>query len=488
MVVVTEGKNEPGAPLSAELASGRIASAQDFDELGALGLESFSGYIRAAYNAELYWPTCFALYDRIRRSDPEVALIRLIWGALGRQVQFHWELQTENPTDDDLAALEFAKQVLDDIEGGMGMFRDTLLAYVPFMGWGVWEIVAGKRDPGWSPPDGSEWRSQYSDGRIGIRKLAFRDHSSFQRWEMDDATGRLLGMVQMTPDGRVVTIPVERMLHVTFGDVHNPEGLSPLEAVWRLERIKYGLEVVQGIGFEHAAGHVKFSVQDKITEDDKALIRKAARAMLTAQEGNYVALPEHIDASIEDTGFAAADAILEAIRYYGLLKLQVFNMQWVSIASTAGTGAYSAMADASTMFLETYNAMMTGFAEQVGRQLWDWIVRHNDIGNITTRPRLVATPVEKTIDLAELADFMTAFSSVFPMSDEDVLAIRRKSRFLPAELPQEEKSGAILRPEEAEMSFNEQVWRTDGFAEWARENRPEVYELVKRWTGDAGED
>lgn len=436
--------NIVGAPLT-ELQS-KIE-----DEIGSLGLETYAGYVRAAYNAELYWPTCFPLYDRIRRSDPEVALIRNIWTSFARDIDFQWIIDWEDPTDADKEAVDFGDQVLDDIYLGLDVFVDTMVSYVPFLGFGVWEIVPGLRRKGWVSPDKTEWESQYNDNRIGVRKLAWRDHSSFERWDVDDTTGDVLGFVQRGGKTGETIIPFNQSIHLTFGDPHNPEGLAPLEAVWRLERIKYGLEVVQGIGFEHAAGHAKFEVEDEITADDRSIIAKAARAILTAQEGNYMTLPKKIQGSIVDVNFGAAGAILEAIRYFGLLKLQVFNMQWVAIASTAGTGAYSAMSDASRMFLDTYNAMMAGFADQTGRQLGKWLFSRNEFPGMTRRPKLVATPVEKMIPLTELSTFMQAFAMIFPLSEEDVKSIRRKSGFLSESLPLPEEiytEPSKVKPEE----------------------------------------
>ncbi|MEA1998257.1 MAG: hypothetical protein U9N61_02875 [Euryarchaeota archaeon] len=447
-----------GAPITAELQS-------NTGEKGISGIEAYSGYVRMAYNADLYWPTCFPLYDRIRRSDPEVSLIRLIWGSFARDISFHWE--------GDHA--DFLNEIIDDIDGGFDTFRDTLIAYVPFLGWGYWEIVAGRRDAGWES-DG--WESQYSDSKLGIRKLAFRDQSSFSHWDMDDKTGEVYGMVQTDPSKGQITIPKEDALHITFGDAHNPEGLSPLEAVWRLERIKYGLEVVQGIGFEHSSGHAKFQAEGKLTADDRAVIRKAARAIMTAQEGNYIVLPGSIDGEIMDVDFAAAAAILEAIRYYGLLKLQIFNMQWVAIATTAGTGAYSASQDASAMFLKTYNAMMQGFADQMGEQIWRWVNAHNDLSRPDEKPRLIASRVEKAIPLDELGTFMSAFNAIFPMSEEDIIAIRKKSGFMSEELPEIEEVIEEETEEEIEEEVieepNEVEEMVNRFEEWARTSRPEI--------------
>jgi len=315
-----------------------MVRARPYEELGTPGLEMWSGFVQQAYEAELYWPAVYKVYNRLRRSDPEIGIARTAFSMLARGVRLEWEAPDE-PSDDDLQAAEYGNTLFEDMEGGPDLLIETVASYVPFMGWGWWEVVAGLRDPKWRPPDSAdEWRSSYDDGLPAIRRLAWRDHGSFERWDADDRTGRVRGMVQHDYPNPPVTIPRARSLHLTFGDPVNPEGLSPLEAVYRLERLKYGLEIIQGIGFEHAAGYAKFQSQAALTAEDKSNIAAAARAMLTAQQGNYIRLPGHVSAEIVDSSFAAAPAILEAIRYYGLLKLQVFIMQWAAVATTAGTG------------------------------------------------------------------------------------------------------------------------------------------------------
>ena len=417
-----------------------------FEELGTQGLELWSGFIQEAYDTELYWPSVYPLYNRLRRSDPEIGgIVRPAFTMLARGVKLDWE-SPDAPSDDDKRAADYGRELLEDMEGGADLLVDTIGSYVPFMGWGWWEVVAGVRDPKWRPPDGEdEWRSSFNDGLPAIRRLAWRDHSSFERWDADERTGRIRGMVQHDYPNSPVTIPRGRSLHLTFGDPVNPEGLSPLEAVWRLERIKYGLETIQGIGYEHAAGYAKIQATTELSPQDRADIQAAARAMMTAQPGNYIRLPGHVSAEIVDSSFHAAPTLLEAIRYYGLLKLQVFIMQWASVATTAGAGALAAHEDSSEMALMFYNAMWEGFAHQIDNQLGRRIFEHPAVRTrfpgMTRRPRLMAVPVEKTIPLAQLSQFVSQIAPFLPMDNDDYVAIRRKAGFLPESLPEE------MRPE-----------------------------------------
>jgi hypothetical protein len=428
-------------------------SRPNYKEIGTSGLDAWSGYIYEAYNTDLYWPGVYTDFNRLRRSDPEIAIIRQLYSALADDVQFEWELPDEaNAADEKLN--EYLMSLVDDIMGGQRRFIGTLVNQVPFMGWGWWEVLPGLRRAGWRNTDG--WESNYDDGLVGFRKFAWRDHSSFNRWDMDDKTGKLFGMEQLDYPSPPIVIPLDKSLHITFGDADNPEGLSPLEALWRLERIKHGLELIQGIGYEHAAGHFKVKAFEELDATAKATIRQAARAILTAQEGNYFTEIEgKFEGDIMDVPFQAAPSILEAIRYYGLLKLQVYNMQWVSIAATAGGGAYSAMQDSSTMMLKTWNSMMSGFAEQTGEQLWTQAKRYNPalFAGVSKRHKMIATPIEKEILLSEMAQLLPVLFQLLPMDDEDLIAIRRKIGFLPETLPQVdevEEVEEVAEPEEDE--------------------------------------
>lgn len=456
------------------------AVAGQYQEMGTPGLELWSGYFRQAHDTELFWPGVFRTFNRIRRSDPEIGgIVRPAFAMLARGVRLEWETP-DKPSGDDERAREYGQQVLEDMEGGPDRLIETVASYVPFMGWGWWEVVAGLRNPAWRPPGGDEWESQFDDGLPAIRRLAWRDHSSFERWEADERSGRLLGMVQHDTPNPPVTLPLGRSLHLTFGDPVSPEGLSPLEAVWRLERIKAGLEIIQGIGFEHAAGYAKFQTAAALTDEDRRGIAEAARAMLTAQQGNYIRLPGHVSAEIMDTDFAAGPALLEAIRYYGLLKLQVFIMQWAAVATTAGTGALAAHADSSEMSLIFYNAMWEGFAQQIDAQLGRRLFGHPMVRarfpGMTRRPRLVARPVEKGMPLNLLSQFVAQIAPIVPLGGDDFVAIRRRSGFLPESLPAatveepagtvEEEPGAGVNDEEAgeeeEAGGAEMVYRAVG--------------------------
>lgn len=469
-----KGRNTKDADLVVS-SDGNTKPTGKFKEIGTIGLNAYAGMIQEAYNSELYWPQCIPLYSRLWSSDPEVVVVRNVLSAMSmeQRVEFKLHPSIEKPTTDDELAIEFGNEVLNDIEGGVGKWFTSAMTRVPFYGWGWWEAVPGIRIEDWKPPDKDDpWRSDYNDGLVGYRRLAFRRYKSFYAWDQNESTGRLYGMEQYDIPNDPVKIPLDSSLHITFGDSDNPEGLATFEALWRLERIKYSLELIMGIGFEHTAGYVSFTAKEELTPADKVHINAAARAVTTAQAGNYLALPDNIEAAIVDAGFQSAEQLMDAIKYYGILKLALLGMQWAAMGTLSPYGSYSSVSDASEFFLTIYNSMSYGFIqqadEQIGKRLFEFEVNKATFPDMTRRPVLTVTKAEKTIKLDELGSLMTALSAIIPMGDDDLLAVRKKTGFLPEELPQD---GEIIAPveEKVEKEAEESV---------TPENEPEEVEAV----------
>jgi hypothetical protein len=413
-------------------------------EIGSIGLKAYSGFVNEAYNAALFWPGVAPLYSRIRTSMPEIVMVVRAFTAWGRNISPIVELP-ENPSDDDKRYQDFIFSDFENMEGGFGELVETVVSRVPFDGWFWWDAVPALRDVNWSPPDPEdEWRSEADDGLIGLRRLSPRDPNSFQRWEFNTKK-RMIAMWQQDYPNPAIRLPRSHGLHMTFGDPHNPEGNSPLQAVWRLERIKHGLEVIQGIGFEHAAGHLSIqrSKEGTISDEDRQNIKAAARAILTAQEGNYAIWPFNYEGQVMDIPFQAASSILEAIKHYSILTLSVYMMQTIALNTLTNTGALASQVDTTNLAVFTFNSMMDGFAQQyndqIGRRLYEW--NKTQFPGLTKRPKIKFSHVENNIGLDTLSSFLSGIRDIVPLGEEDLKAIRKRSGFLPANNPEEPITG-----------------------------------------------
>ena len=411
-----------------------------FNEAGTSGVKEQHGFVYEAYNAQLYWPGVHSTYHRLRTSMPEIVSIRQAFSAWARRISPIVELP-DNPTDDDKRFQEFVLSDFENMEGGFGRLIDDMVNHVPFNGWGWWEAVPSRRLEDWRPPDvDDDWRSEENDGLIGIRRLAWRDASTFYGWDFTPKK-KLKGFIQHDFPNQPVTLPLNKSLHITYGGGNSPEGSTPMQAVWRLERIKYGLEVIQGIGFEHSAGHLNVKKTEKgdLSTQAKGLVKDAARAILTAQEGNYALWPYGMEGEVKDINFAAANSILEAIKYYGILTLSVYVMQWIALNTMTGTGSFASADNSTDMSVTVYNGMMDGFAQQfsdqIGRRLYQW--NKYAFPNLTKRPKIRFSHIEKNIALDTLGSFWRQIDGIIPLGEDDYKAFRERSQFMPKNLPAE---------------------------------------------------
>jgi hypothetical protein len=180
-------------------------------------------------------------------------------------------------------------------------------------------------------------------------------------------------------------------------------------------------------------------------------IANAAKAILTAQQGNYAAWPFGITGEVKDVGFGAAGNLLAAIQYYGVLALSCYTMQWIALSATTGSGSYAAMTDSSSMGVFTFNAMLDGFAsqldDQVGRRLYEW--NKPAFPNLTARPKLSFTHIDKEMALGELAQFITQMKDVLQLGPDDIKAIRERVPFLPNDVSQDTSAPDETTPEQA---------------------------------------
>ena len=458
--------------------------ATEFGELGIEGLDRIAGWVQEAYTAKLYWPDVWPIYNRLRRSDAEVTIARNIMGMTAQETGHEWIANWNDVTPEEIAFRDFCETATLDADFD-GEVRDVLVANVPFHGWGVWEVLAGMREPDWKVPGGQDdWRSQYDDGLVGIRRFSWRSQGTLESWKWNDA-GRAIGMWQNDINmPRRELIPFERALHITHGDTHNPEGLALLETIYRRDRLKTGFEVVNAFGLEHAAGYVKFKVLQNLTIEDNALLRSAARVLSSAKEGQYITeIINKFEADMIDVPFSAASSVLESIRYYSLVKLQVFNMIWVAIASTSGSGAFAAVKDLSAMYIQTHNAMMTGFYKQAGRQIAKWLqVRNSKFESVRRLPVLTPMKATKQIDLTEYGDFLTKFNAIFPLFKDDAIAIRSKVDVLP-ENPEGIEDVMTSEPEEEEVQ-DETDSETDDVSTESNVDEEEGKELSSNRSGN----
>jgi len=407
---------------------------------GSTGLNEAMGFIQEAYNANLFWPKVFKTYDKLRRSMPEMVMVRTAFAAWAKNVSPVVDLPS-GATDDDKRYKDFLESDFENMDGGFVKFLDTCVNQVPFLGWGWWDVQHSIRDPNWVVPvKGDEWESEADDGFIGLRRLSWRSPSTFNGWIKDN--DQVKGFYQQAYPNPPIPLMSESSLHITHGDANNPEGLSPLESVWRVERLQYGYQVIHGIGSEHAAGYlnVNKTTSGGLSTLDKQVAKAAARAIMTGQEGNYALWPYGLEGEIKDIPFSAASSLLDIIKYYSIVALAIYAQQWIALNTFTNTGALASQTESTSTGIFTFNSMLDGIAsqydQQIGKRLWN--INQYNFPDMTKRPNIRFTHVKNNPSMQEIGNFLRAVDGIVPFGGEDDwTAVRQQTEWMPEETPED---------------------------------------------------
>ncbi|MFO0271539.1 MAG: hypothetical protein ACK53W_13510, partial [Gemmatimonadota bacterium] len=183
------------------------AAAGPFGEIGVAGLKIASGYVYEEFLPQLRGRLAAVTYREMSDNDATVGAVLMAVELLSRAVV--WRVDPVDDSAEADAAAVFAKSLMDDMSHTWEDFVAEAMTMLTF-GWSLHEIVL-KRRVGPLERDPSR-RSKYTDGLIGIRKLAPRAQETLLRWDTQD-DGGIAGMIQLPPyGGGDRYIPIERAL------------------------------------------------------------------------------------------------------------------------------------------------------------------------------------------------------------------------------------------------------------------------------------
>lgn len=247
----------------------------DMQEYGATGTPIFGGFLRDAgeYNPKLEGLSAFTTYEKMRRSDAQVAATLAGMKLPIRSAE--WTVQgPDDATKVEKEATEFVRQsLLEEVELD-GVIENALL---------MLDFGVSAHEDVW-----------YVDGnRVRLRKLAPRLPMTFHRWIT--AGEELAGLEQYGYGGgtyRTATIPAEKLAVFTFQqEGANYAGRSVMRPMYQHWYIKSNLYKIDAIACERNGMGVPWA---KMGDNAKSEDRKTAIDWLTklsAHEKAAILLP-----------------------------------------------------------------------------------------------------------------------------------------------------------------------------------------------------
>lgn len=217
--------------------------------LGVAGDNTHNGQIRAdEFLPDLRGRKAIRKYREMRDNDSTIGAVMYAAEQVLRDVNL--EVKPANDSEQAKREAEFVKSVLNDMDHTLD---DHIAEALSFLSYGfAWFEVVYKRRVG--PNERSDKKkSKYTDGRIGVRKIASRAPWTINKFDVDQVTGDVLGIEQST--GNFTTtknyIPVNKSLYYRTTSLNgDPSGRSILRNAYTSYEFLNNLQMIEAIAVE----------------------------------------------------------------------------------------------------------------------------------------------------------------------------------------------------------------------------------------------
>ena len=247
------------------------AAGAQMSEIGTSGLRQFGGYVLEEWLTQIQGRRAAWVYREMMDNSPVVGAILFAVDWLSKTVEYRVEGKD--------ARAKFIEECMHDMSQPWPDTISETLSCLPY-GWAFHEIVYKRRDgykPGspqlpassrigssplpdsartvglpadTSENDSSPGSSQYTDGKIGWRKLPVRAQETLLRWHFDGYSG-ISAMEQIDWHGGYHVIPIEKaLLFRSRPRRSNPEGYSILRTAYTSYFMLKNIQQIEAIGIE----------------------------------------------------------------------------------------------------------------------------------------------------------------------------------------------------------------------------------------------
>lgn len=432
--------------------------------IGGTGLRQTGGYVSEEFLKELIGAKGAKVYREMADNDPVCGAVLFAISKLIRQCDWTFQAVDDSPEAEE--AQKFAEEVLfKDMSVPWSSVLDEVCSMFTY-GFAPMEIV-WKRRSGLRSTSG---RSQFDDGRIGIKALSLRGQETIQKWYIDEVDGSIDGLQQQPWNRSFVDIPIEKLLLFRTSEVkNNPEGRSILRSAYRPYYFKKRIEEIEGVGIERdLAGLPVAMIPSQYMRADADATDKAIYAvwqqMVTRvrrdqQEG--IIIPSDRDSSgnplfefkLLNAGGARSFNTSEIIDRYDKRIATCVLADFIFLGQQT-VGSFALSSDKTALFAMAIGAFTKSICDTINRHLMPRLWQLNGLP-FEVMPAMQVGDIERQ-SLSEIADFVTALAGagapLFP--DRELENHLRKMAGLPMAA---EEGGDIEVGSPDEMEPEEEV-------------------------------
>lgn len=214
--------------MAEQVKKGSLSFSIAVQQSASTGLKHYGGLIEEEFKRELRGQNGMKVYREMVDNSAKIAAALFMIEQSIRKVEWRVEPWSKDVKDIEIAT--FFESCLDDMEHTWPEVVIAALTMLPY-GFAPMEKVFKVRR---GDSDDPTQASLYDDGKVGLRKLMLMAQDSISKWDIDDDTGKLMGVYQEAPPRyEEVFLPIEKVaLFRTKTDRDNPEGRSILRSAY----------------------------------------------------------------------------------------------------------------------------------------------------------------------------------------------------------------------------------------------------------------
>tara|TARA_B110000093_G_scaffold175821_1_gene210632 strand:+ start:664 stop:2070 length:1407 start_codon:yes stop_codon:yes gene_type:complete len=216
--------------------------------LGVAGDNTHNGMIRAdEFLPQLRGSKAIRKYREMRDNDATIGAVMYSVEQILRDVEL--TVKPVNDSDEAKVEADFVTSVLDDMDHTLDDHVAEALSYLSY-GFGWFEVIYKRRV---GPTERSDKKhSKYTDGRLGVKKIAARAPWTINKFDVNQKTGDVLGIEQSVGNmnGRNY-IPLNKSLYYRTTSLNgDPSGRSILRNAYTSYEYLNNLQSIEAIAVE----------------------------------------------------------------------------------------------------------------------------------------------------------------------------------------------------------------------------------------------
>lgn len=369
-------------------------------QLGTTGLRRTKNYVYEEFLPQLRWPEAGRIYQEMADNDAVIGSILYLAEMLIRGTD--WDVVPASTAQADIEAANFLKSCMHDMDMSWNNTICEILSMLTY-GFSLHEIVYKVRR---GPEEASSrYRSKYSDGRIGWRRLPIRAQNSICEWEFNDEGDVIAAIQQAEPLFKRIRIPMSKaLLFRTRVSKDNPEGRSMLRNAYRSYYFKHHLEEIEGIGIERdLAGFPVLTAPENLdlwNADDPQMValKASAEALVTSirrdsEEG--VLLPHGWELTLLTSGSSRQIDIGQTIERYDN-RIAITLLSDIVLIGSGRQGSYALADTKQSLLASALQAQLSNIADVFNAKAVPDLFSYNSFEGLTGLPKIVpgmlATP------------------------------------------------------------------------------------------------